>query len=133
MRAARHLRIFVAASAAWLLFWIAGLPDYYRQYSTRTMIAFDVLLLPAFAYLGHWFARSARRGRALPASLWLAFYVTVPLFFYDWAYCGWHLGRGLAFLSEYWYLTAYYIVPWVVFPLAAWRVERRRAPAAGTA
>jgi hypothetical protein len=42
----KHLRLFLIVSAAWFLFWVAGLPEYYRQYSAVSMMAFDILLLP---------------------------------------------------------------------------------------
>ena len=54
----------------------------------------------------------------------LAFWFTVPLFLYDLAYCGVRLGHGLGFVVPYWYLTAYYVVPWVLFPATALWLER---------
>lgn len=130
MRLRSHLRIGLATSLAWLLFWLAGLPGYYRQYSTGAMIVFDLAVLPPLVWFAFSFARKPRRSRPLAMSLWLAFYVTVPLFLFDWIYCGWYLGHGLEFLALYWYLTAYYVIPWMVFPLAGWWVERQRARAA---
>ena len=58
-------------------------------------------------------------------SLWLAFYFTVPLFFYDLIYCGCYLGHGISFIWEYWYLTVYYILPWIIIPLTGWWVDQR--------
>jgi hypothetical protein len=48
----------------------------------------------------------------------------VPLFVYDWLYCGIHLGHGLAFVGRYWYLTTYYAVPWILLPATAWWLDR---------
>lgn len=121
-----HVRIFIVMTLAWFLFWVIGLPDYYRQYSTRFMIMFDAAVLPPLVMVVYSMVKKARRGRAMSLSLWLAFYMTVPLFLYDLLYCGWYLGHGFGFVWEYWYLTVYYIVPWVVFPVIARWVERQR-------
>lgn len=127
MRPQGHLKLLVAATVAWFVFWLAGWPDYYRQYSDRTMLVVDALVLPAFVALGVLFARGARRCSPMAASLWLAFYAVVPPFLYDLGYCGVYLGHGLGFLLTYWYLTAYYVIPWALFPLCARFVERERA------
>jgi hypothetical protein len=46
MRFRSHLRLLVIVSVAWTLFWVAGLPDYYQQYSTKFMVFFDLAILP---------------------------------------------------------------------------------------
>ncbi|WP_321418302.1 hypothetical protein [uncultured Desulfobacter sp.] len=48
MKPRKHLRLFSLVSIAWFLFWLAGLPDYYQQYSLKFMVFFDL------AILGHW-------------------------------------------------------------------------------
>lgn len=123
----RHAQMLAVVSAAWLLFWVAGLPDYYRQYSTMFMIVFDAAVLPPIWFVVYSRVRKAGAGRGLAVSLWLSFYITVPLFVYDLAYCGYYLGHGIGFVREYWYLTAYYVLPWLLFPLTGWWVDRRRA------
>jgi len=123
----KHLRLLAIVTAAWLLFWIAGLPDYYRQYSTQTMIVFDVAVLPPLWYIGY---RSFRKSRKpIASSLWLAFYFVVPLFIYDYLYCGVYLRHGLAFLWDYWYLTVYYILPWLIYPPTAQWLDHRKQKA----
>ncbi len=58
---------------------------------------------------------------------WMAFYFTVPLAVYDWLYCGIYLGFGLRFLSQYWYLTVFYVIPWPVLLAVATLLNRRIA------
>jgi len=124
----KHLRLLVIVTTAWLLFFVAGLPDYYQQYSTRAMIVFDIVVLPPLWYIGY---RSIRKSRnRIANSLWLSFYFVVPLFFYDYVYCGVYLGHGLAFLWGYWYLTIYYIIPWLIYPLTGWWLDHKRQQAA---
>jgi len=125
MRLRNHLRLLVFVTIAWFLFWVAGLPDYYQQYSTKTMIIFDLVILPPIWIVIYHNVKKARSGRALIASLWWAFYISFPLFIYDLLYAGIYLGHGLKFLWNYWYLTVYYILPWLFFPPTGWLIDKR--------
>ena len=116
MRTRHHFRLWVLATLVWAGFLLAGLPDYYQQYSTGFMVGFDLLLLlPIFGVLFVVLRRVPSRQRPTLA-LWIAFYFTVPLAVYDYLYCGLVLGRGIGFLWQYWYLTVYYVIPWLLFP-----------------
>jgi hypothetical protein len=125
MRFSRHLKLLFVVTVAWLLFWVAGLPDYYKQYSTTFMIVFDVVVLPPLWFVLYSSIRKSRRGRGFANSLWLAFYVTIPLFIYDLIYCGYYLGYGISFIWEYWYLTVYYVLPWLILPPTGWWIEQQ--------
>lgn len=119
MNGRAHLRLFLVFTVAWALFWVAGLPSYYQQYSRTFMIWFDALvLIPLSAVLLFTLSRTPRK-RRLTLSLWMAFYFTVPLAFYDWLYCGVFLGHGIGFLWRYWYLSVYYVIPWPLLPCLA--------------
>ncbi len=122
-----HIQIFLIATVVWAGFWIAGLPSYYQQYSTLLMIGFDSLLLIPIAAIVYFVLNRPRPERRLTIALWLAFYFTVPLAVYDWFYCGLYLGHGVQFISRYWYLTVYYVIPWVLFPLTALFLNRMRS------
>jgi hypothetical protein len=90
------------------------------------MIGFDALLLIPIAAIVYFVLRRLPLDRRPTIALWLAFYFTVPLAFYDWVYCGLHLGHGTQFISRYWYLSVYYLIPWILFPLMALLVDRMR-------
>jgi len=126
MRLRSHLRLLTIVTIAWVLFWVVGLPDYYRQYSTRFMIIFDLAILPPIWFVVYRSVRNARPGRGLTVSMWWSFYIAVPLLIYDTLYAGIYLGHGASFLWKYWYITVYYILPWLLFPLTGWLVDRRR-------
>lgn len=121
-----HLGFLLIATIVWAGFWVGGLPSYYQQYSTRQMIWFDSLVLVPIAVIGYLFLRRVRPERRLTIALWLAFYFTVPLAIYDWLYCGLYLGHGVEFLWQYWYLTVYYAIPWILLPGAALFLNRGR-------
>ncbi len=63
MRLRGHLKILGAATAVWLAFWIAGLPEYYQQYSTRVLVVLEVVLLPPIWAIGFVVLRSWRGSR----------------------------------------------------------------------
>ena len=122
----KHLPFLAVVTAAWVLFWLAGLPDYYQQYSDRAMLIFDMLILPPIWYLVFRSLKRSAPGRGVVVSLWWAFYITVPLLIYDLLYCGLYLGYGISFLWEYWYLSVYYVLPWMIFPPTGCWIESRR-------
>ncbi len=122
-----HIGFLLIATVVWAGFWIAGLPFYYQQYSNLQMISFDSAVLIPIAVIAYFFLNRLRPERRLTIALWLAFYFTVPLAVYDWLYCGLYLRHGVHFLSNYWYLTVYYAIPWVLLPLIALLLNRRRS------
>jgi hypothetical protein len=124
MTARAHLRVLVVATAAWGLFWVLGWPSYYQQYSFRPMFWFCVALLPVIAAVTVFILRRVAAERRLPVACWLAFYFTVPLAFYDSLYCGIYLRYGLGFLTAFWYLTLFYVVPWLMLPATAIAMNR---------
>jgi len=124
MKLGKHLKLLASATAVWLGVWIAGLPDYFQQYSTRALIAFEVVLLGPVGLAGFLALRKRRAPRTKQAAL-LSVYFSLPLFVYDLFYCGWYLGHGLRFLATYWYLTTYYFVPAILFMPTAWWLDRR--------
>ncbi len=119
MRLKKHLRLFILVSIAWGLFWVAGLPEYYQQYTAAFMAVFDVIILPPICFLVFKSVRKSRPENHLRNYAWWAFYISVPLFIYDLLYCGWYLGNGIHFLAKYWYITVYYIVPWIMLIVPA--------------
>ena len=122
-----HIRIFLIATVVWTVFWVAGLPSYYQQYSNLLMIWFDSLVLIPISAIVFFVLKRLRPERGLTIALWLAFYFTVPLAIYDWLYCGTYLGHGVQFIYRYWYLTVYYAIPWILLPLIALLLNRMRS------
>jgi hypothetical protein len=126
MRATAHKRLLRLAALVWLLFWIVGLPDYYQQYSFPAMAGFAVVLIAVIVALARGVICRANPTRRKALGSWLSFYFTVPLMLLDYIYCGLYLGHGWHFLMTYWYLTAFYIVPWLVFVPTAYLLSRPR-------
>ncbi len=119
MKVKHHLQIYIFASIFWLLFYLAGLPDYYLQYSTKSMIITETILLIPFSIIIWIILKRVKNTRRIGISLWYSFYFTIPLMIYDFIYCGIYLGYGLNFFLKFWFLTVYYVIPWILFPTIA--------------
>lgn len=119
MKATQHLSLFIQSLTVWALFWLAGLPDYYRQYSPATMAIFCVLVTVMFSLAAVFFLLRWRTETMLRRSVFMSIYCTVPFAILDWLYCGVHLGYGGRFLGLFWYLAIFYIIPWItLIPMA---------------
>ena len=122
-----HLRILIYATIIWVLFFLAGMPDYYLQYSTNSIILYEILLLIPFSVIIWFIFRTIKTSRRIKLSLWYSFYFTVPLSIYDYIYCGIYLGYGLRFIYVFWFLSVYYIIPWILFPMIAMLLNKKQA------
>ena len=124
-----HLRILIYATVVWALFFLAGMPDYYLQYSTKSIILYEILLLIPFSVIIWFIFRTIKTSRRIKLSLWYSFYFTIPLSIYDYIYCGIYLGYGLRFIYVFWFLSVYYIIPWILFPLIAILLNKKTSNA----
>jgi hypothetical protein len=124
MRIRSHMRILFIATMVWIVFLIAGMPDYYLQYSYEAMLLFVLILLIPISTVLVIIFRKIEQPRRLKIALWYAFYFTVPLFIYDSIYCGYILGHGINFIVIFWFLSVYYLIPWILFPLITFFLNR---------
>jgi hypothetical protein len=115
MKARRHLRLLAQGTAVWALFWIAGLPHYYQQYSQLAIAIGCILLSVAISLVAVLVLLRGRAETRMQRAVWISFYYTVPFAFLDVLYCGLYLGHGIYFLHKYWYLTIFYLTPWLTF------------------
>jgi hypothetical protein len=115
MSFAKHLALFTQGMVVWAMFWLAGLPGYYQQYSQVTMAVGCILLSVAISLGTVFILLRGHPGTKLRRAVWISFYFTVPFAILDWLYCGVYLKHGTAFLSQYWYLTVFYFTPWLTF------------------
>ena len=127
-----HLQLLAMSFVTWGFFVLVGLPDYYQSWpydaQVLIVIAVNIIYIP----LGRYLLRVAFPDKAyFKNSIWLAFYLTVPLFSYDVIFIGIIGKEGLAFIPKYWYLTFFYFSFWVQFPLIALLMEKNLAESKG--
>ena len=126
MKPRKHFDLLLQAVGAWGVFWLAGLPAYYQQYDTVTLAVACVLLSVGISLAAIWVLGKSRPPARMSRAFWLSVYYTVPFAVLDALYCGWYLGHGSDYIVRYWYLSVFYITPWLTFmPTAA--LLRQRA------
>lgn len=121
----RHFALLLQATVVWAGFWLAGLPDYYRQYSDRTLGVLCTLLSVVFCLYAVYVLSPRKPASRMPLAIWMSFYYCVPFVIYDGLYCGLYLGHGAVYLGLYWYLTVFYVSVWPTFLLTAWLLNRQ--------
>ncbi len=125
MNATKHFQLLIYSFVTWFVFYLIGLPDYYQSWylwaKVVICIAVTLIYFPATSYTlrKYW-----NDGRHFSHSLWLAFYLTLPLFVYDYLLLAVYKGLGIGFVIPYWYLTFFYFSFWVQFPLIGRWMER---------
>jgi hypothetical protein len=115
MNLRKHIGLLLQAVFVWAVFWLAGLPVYYQQYSLVALAVACVLLTVAISLAAIFILRRAKPETRLARAFWLSFYYTVPLAVLDTLYCGVYLGHGANFMYKYWYLSVFYLTPWLTF------------------
>jgi hypothetical protein len=115
MRTGAHLRLAILAVILWAAFFVGGLPHYDQQYGFAVQAGGSALLVPIIGLAGGRVIVQARAERRRTLALWLSFYATVPFLILDVCYCGVYLGLGAGFLRSHWYLTIFYVIPWLLF------------------
>lgn len=126
-----HLALLVMSFFTWAFFVLVGLPDYYQSWPFGAQVAIVIAVTLAYFPLTAWILGFFRDGRHVKNSLWLAFYLTLPLFLYDYVWIVLWGDDDLTFVFRYWYLSLFYFSFWLQMPLVGWWMTRR-APAAGT-
>ncbi len=133
MTAKKHLELLVYSFVTWLSFYIIGLPEYYQQWYDWAKVVIVILVtLIYFPVTRYTLDRYWSDGRHLGNSCWLAFYLTLPLFVYDYLLLAWYKGLGIGFVVPYWYLTFFYFSFWLQFPAVGWWMQRRDESTAST-
>lgn len=110
-----HVRLLVQGVAVWAAFWVGGWPAYYQQYSPLVLGVGCTVLSTAISLAATAMLARVRPERRMSRALWLSVYYTVPFAALDALYCGVYLGHGHAYLWRYWYLTVFYVTPWLTF------------------
>lgn len=123
----KHLKLLAYSFITWLSFYIIGLPDYYQQWYFWAKIVICVFVtiiyfpITQYTLKNYW-----TDDKYLVNSCWLALYLTVPLFVYDYLLLAVYKGLGIGFVIPYWYLTFFYVSFWIQFPFVGWWMQRTK-------
>lgn len=128
MNISKHFQLTAYSFFTWLSFYLIGLPEYYQQWPfwAKVVILFLVTAL-YFPVTKYTLKKYWGDGRHMVNSCWLALYLTLPLFIYDYLLLAVYKELGIYFVIPYWYLTFFYFSFWVQFPYIAWRMEKEES------
>ena len=121
----QHLKLLAYSFLTWFSFYLIGLPEYYQQWYfwAKVIVVFLVtgIYFPVTRYTleNYW-----DNGKHLVNSCWLALYLTLPLFTYDYLLLAVYKGLGIGFVFSYWYLSFFYVSFWIQFPAIGWWLEK---------
>lgn len=121
----KHILMFVMSFILWVLVFILGYPsNYFLEWNTEEKIIISVVtffaILPFIGSLVIIFFK----GNFFKTALWLAFYTSVPVVFFDFITLGIIQGQGLQYLKTHWYLTIAYFYVWINLPLVGLALQR---------
>ena len=115
-----HLLLLLMSFLTWGFFVLLGLPDYYQSWSFSAKVAACIAVTILYFPLTPLILKLMEKGNYVKNSLWLALYLTLPLFIYDYVFIVSIGGDDLTFVFRYWYLSFFYFSFWIQFPLIAW-------------
>jgi hypothetical protein len=124
----KHVQFTIYSFFTWLIFYLCGLPDYFQSWPLWSKISICVLItLAYFPATVYSLKKFWDDNRYVKNSCWLALYLTLPLFVYDYLLLAVYKGLGIQFVFPYWYLTFFYFSFWIQFPLVAKWLEARES------
>jgi len=126
-----HLNLLLMSVFTWLVFLLIGLPDYYQSWPFSAKIGICIIVTVMYFPLAAFILRKFANQQHFINSLFLALYLTVPLFIYDYIYIVLIGGDDLTFVFRYWYLSFFYFSFWIQFPLIG-RAMKKAADKATT-
>jgi len=102
--------------------------EYYQTWPfLKALLIVDVMPLIVLIPLSYYILKHVIGQHFVLSGVVAAFYGSVPLVIYDYLFIGKYLNKGMAFLTDYWYLTVFYFIPWAVVPFAGYAIERKRS------
>ena len=121
----QHLTMLLIAVACWLLNYWEGQPSHhYASWTLDMKIARlgNVMLILPLVVVGFLCFQSAR-GRYHRDSLWSSGYLTFLFVHFDFIYLGVARGHGLRYLTDYWFVSPFYLLFCIEVPLIGWGMD----------
>jgi len=125
MNRKKHFQLLGYSLVTWVVFYVVGLPEYYQQWYLEAKLALlPVLTILYFPVTRYTLKKFWDDGRHITNACCLAFYLTLPLFVYDYLLLALYKDLGIHFVVPYWYLTFFYFSFWIQIPYIGWQLGR---------
>lgn len=122
----KHIHLSLISIAVYALFIVRGLSSNHYQdlsvdfYFVEGIDIFIFLIPTCFLIL----KLISKKQDYFKDSMWLAFYTTIPFFFFDLIFLGIIKGFGIEFFSKWWFLSIFYFILWIEFPIIGYLMEK---------
>jgi hypothetical protein len=126
LRKSQHISLLAQALSTWAAFWVLGLPNYYQQYDMLVLALGCIILTILISLVALAILLRVRPEKRMDRACWIAFYFSLPFALLDIWYCAFYLGHGSAFIAKFWYLSIFYVSPWLTFPPTAWILGKEK-------
>lgn len=126
MKFRTHLHLFYLSTTLWTWFFIGGLwSNYYQNLSSSSKIVF-LLILPSFCLQisGKALLKSLTKDKFFYASIVCSMYFSLTFLTYDFIYLKLFLKKDLSYLFNYWYLTLFTPIPFLILLPIGYRLDR---------
>ncbi len=127
MTLTNHIQLLIYSFFTWFTFYLVGLPAYYQQWPLiAKLVILPAVTIAYFPITRYTLKKYWSNEKYLKNSCWLALYLTLPLFIYDYLLLAVYHKLGIQFVVPYWYLTFFYFSFWLQFPYIGWKMERAK-------
>lgn len=123
MRSKSHLKLLLFATIAWFAFVIIGLPNYYTDWPFKKLLYFCIAAYIVLGLITYRFV--IKYTNRISRVFWFAFYITAPLIIYDSLYIHFVLKVPVDFVNRFWFLSVFYIIPWIQAPVIYWYLNKK--------
>lgn len=123
----KHLYLLYLSTSFWTWFFLGGLWTNYYQDLTPIKSIIVGFIFPAIILmtLGKGLLKSVTKSDYLRASVICASYIALVLVAYDFIYLKLHLGKSFTYLLDYWYLTFFTPIPYLVLLPIGYQLDKQ--------
>jgi hypothetical protein len=120
--------MFYLGTSLWAWFFLGGLwSDYYQNWPFWKQFLV-ILILPSLFLLaiGKRLLLSLTKTLFVPVAFWASLYLTLPLLIYDFIFLHLFIGLSFEYLIDYWYLTFFTPMPFLILLPIAGALKRKQ-------
>ena len=122
-----HLYLLYLSTTLWTWFFLGGLWTNYYQDLTFIKTLIFVVIFPTIilTVVGKGLLKSISRINYLKASVVCASYLAFVLLLYDFIYLKLYLGKSFNYLVDYWYLTFFSPIPYLILLPIGYHLDKQ--------
>ena len=123
----KHLYLIYLSTTFWAWFFLGGLWTNYYQDLTPINAILVGFVLPGIMliFLGKGLLKSVTKNNYLKAAVICASYIALTLVVYDFIYFKLYLGKNFNYLLDYWYLTFYTPIPYMILLPIGYKLDKQ--------